>query len=103
MILYHATSIKNIKSIKKKGLLSMWEGVYLTNSKESAIRWIGFRLRCVGEEEIAIIEVDVSPNSVVEGNDHSPLMESIFGVGKSLLSPKSIPPSKIISIEQIKI
>jgi len=42
MKLYHATFVKNIESIKEKGLLKMWEGVYLTDSKESAIKWMGF-------------------------------------------------------------
>ena len=103
MKLYHATFVKNINSIKEKGLLKMWEGVYLTDSKESAMKWMGFRLKAMGEEEIAIVEVNISPKTLVEGMDHSPLMELIFGVGKSLVSPKSISPKKITKIETIKL
>jgi RNA:NAD 2'-phosphotransferase (TPT1/KptA family) len=36
--LFHATSARNAESIKKKGLLSKWEGVYLTDTAESAAR-----------------------------------------------------------------
>lgn len=103
MKLYHATFVKNIDSIKSKGLLQMWEGVYLTDSKESAIRWMGFRLKAMGETQIAIVEVNISKRGLQEGMDHSPLMELIFGVGKSLLSPKSIPPTKITKIETISL
>ena len=103
MKLYHATFVKNIASIKEKGLLKMWEGVYLTDSKESAIRWMGFRLKAMGEDEVAIIEVNIHLKNLCEGMDHSPLMELIFGVGKSLVSPKAIPASKIKNIEIVKI
>jgi hypothetical protein len=103
MKLYHATLVKNIASIKEKGLLKMWEGVYLTDSKESAIRWMGFRLKAMGEDEVAIIEVNIPLKNLDEGMDHSPLMELIFGVGKSLVSPESIPASKIKNIEIVKI
>jgi hypothetical protein len=103
MKVYHATSTKNVASIKEKGLLAVWEGVYLTDSKESALRWIGFRLKAMGESEVAIVEAEVNPRSLIEGTDHSPLMEMIFGVGKSLLSPKAIPANKIKSIEIIPV
>ena len=93
--LYHATRVGNVQSIKEKGLIAYWEGVYLTDSIESAIRWMGFRLRAIGENELAIIEVEVSDKHLVEGNDHSPFMEQFFGVGKSILSLKSIPRSSI--------
>ena len=79
----------------------MWEGVYLTDSEESAIKWMGFRLRAMGETQMAIVEVDVPKRGLQEGMDHSPMMELIFGVGKSLLSPKSISPSKITKIKII--
>lgn len=103
MKLYHATFVRNIDSIRAKGLLQMWEGVYLTDSKESAIRWMGFRLKAMGETQIAIVEVNISKRGLQEGIDHSPLMELIFGVGKSLVSPKSIPPTKITKIETISL
>ena len=96
--LFHATSARNAESIKKNGLLSKWEGVYLTDSAESAARWIGFRLAAMGEPQMIVVEVEVEEKGLVEGCDHSPLMVQIFGVGKSLVSPKTIPPSKIKEI-----
>jgi hypothetical protein len=98
MRLYHATSANNIESIQKKGLVSRFEGVYLTDSIESAQRWIGFRLRAKGETLLAVVEVEVDENKIVEGTDHSPMMVTIFGVGKSFLSPKNIPAKKIVEI-----
>jgi hypothetical protein len=97
--LFHATSAKHAESIREKGLLSMWEGVYLTDSAESATRWMGFRLAAMGEPQMIVVEVEVEEKTLVEGCDHSPIMVQIFGVGKSLVSPKSIPPSKIKGIE----
>lgn len=93
--LFHATSAKNAESIKKFGLLSKWEGVYLTDSAESATRWMGFRLAAMGEELMIVVEVEVEEKTLVEGDDHSPLIVQLFGVGKSLLSPKTIGPKKI--------
>jgi hypothetical protein len=102
MRLYHATSAKNIESIQKKGLVSQFEGVYLTDSIESAQRWIGFRLRAQGETLLAVVEVEVDETKLEEGTDHSPLMVQLFGVGKSFLSPKNIPAKKIIEIHLFK-
>jgi hypothetical protein len=96
--LFHATSAKNAESIQEKGLLAKWEGVYLTDSAESAARWIGFRLAAMGEPLMIVVEVEVDSKNLVEGCDHSPVMVQLFGVGKSLVSPKSIPPSKIKEI-----
>jgi RNA:NAD 2'-phosphotransferase (TPT1/KptA family) len=55
MRVYHATAVSNVESIREKGLLKVWEGVYLTDSEESAQRWIGFRLKAMGHDKIAII------------------------------------------------
>ena len=96
--LFHATSAKNAESIREKGLLSRWEGVYLTDSAESAARWIGFRLAAVGEPLMIVVEVEVDEETLVEGTDHSPVMVQLFGVGKSLVSPESIPPDQIKEI-----
>ena len=97
--LFHATSARNAESIMEKGLLPIWEGVYLTDTAESAARWIGLRLAAMGEPQMIVVEVEVEKKGLVEGCDHSPLMVQIFGVGKSLVSPKTIPPSKIKGIE----
>jgi hypothetical protein len=103
MRVYHATAVSNVESIREKGLLKVWEGVYLTDSEESAQRWIGFRLKAMGHDKMAIIEAEVNPSILIEGTDHSPIMELIFGVGKSLLSPKAIPASKIKNIKIVSI
>ncbi len=103
MRLFHGTSIRNVDSIKSTGLTSKFEGVYLTDSLESAIRWIGFRLRITGEEEMAVVEVDVDETKLEEGTDHSPLMVMMFGVGRSLLSVKPIPKSRVKKVHYFKI
>jgi len=96
--LFHATSAKHEQSIREKGLISRWEGVYLTDSADSAARWIGFRLAAMGEARMIVVEVEVSEKNLVEGEDHSPLMEKLFGVGKSLLHRRPIPASAIKEI-----
>jgi RNA:NAD 2'-phosphotransferase (TPT1/KptA family) len=93
--LFHATAVENVDSILEQGLLSKWEGVYLTDSAESATRWMGFRFAAMGINKFAVIEVEVSRRGLVEGIDHSPIMHTLFGAGKSILSTKSIPPSAI--------
>ena len=99
MIAYHATSIENVPSIQKNGLVSKWEGVYLTDSAESALRWIGFRLKAMGQNTVAVVEVEVDEKKLKEGTDHSPIMVQLFGVGRSLLSPKDIPAKNIREIQ----
>lgn len=89
--LYHATDAANLGSILEKGLIAKWEGVYLTDSVDSAARWIGFRLSAMGNQNMIVVEVEISPKGLQEGCDHSSMMETLFGVGKSILSPKSIP------------
>lgn len=95
---FHGTSVGNVISIMEKGLLAKYDGVYLTDSEDSALRWTGFRLRAMGESKIAVIEVEVDEKDLEEGVDHSPMMVQMFGVGKSLVSLESIPPEKIINV-----
>ena len=101
--LVHATSAKNEESIVQNGLLKKWEGVYLTDSAESAARWIGFRLAAQGEDAMIVVEVEVNNRGLIEGTDHSPIMVKLFGVGKSLVSPKSIPAKAIKEIHYYKL
>jgi len=96
--LYHATDAANLGSILSQGLLSKWEGVYLTDSAESAARWIGFRLASMGKAKMIVVEVEISPKGLIPGTDHSPIMETMFGVGKSILSTKAIPASAIRNV-----
>jgi len=98
--LYHGTSIKNVDSIKEKGLLkSIYEGgVYLTDSAESAARWTGFKLAAQGEDTLAVIEVMVPEDKLIPGVDHSPMMQTLFGVGESLVHEGDIPAENVIDI-----
>lgn len=103
MRLFHATRTSNIPSIQEKGLLPMFGEVYLTDSIESAHRWMGFRFAAMGEKTFSVVEVEVDEKSLIEGTDHSPLMVALFGVGKSLVSEKRIPKSRIRKIHHFKI
>jgi hypothetical protein len=101
--LFHGTDYANLGSILKDGLISRFEGVYLTDSKESAARWIGFRLRADNKPKMAIIEVEVPEDGLEEGVDHSPIMETLFGVGKSILSPTNIPRTAIKNVYECEL
>ncbi len=103
MKLFHATSTKNIDSIMAEGLKTRWEGIYFTDSAESACRWIGFRLAAVGEDTVAVVEVDIPKGWVIEGSDHSPLMQQIFGCGESFLcTKKRVPQTRIKEVHYFK-
>ena len=81
----------------------MFGEIYLTDSIESAHRWMGFRFAAVGEKTFSVVEVEVDEKDLYEGTDHSPLMVSLFGVGKSLVTTKRIPKSRIKKIHHFKI
>ena len=98
MKLYHATRTANVPGIQEEGIKPIWDFVYLTDSLDSALRWMGFRFSAMGDETMAIIEVDVDENELGEGVDHSPMMVKLFGVGKSLVSEKTITPDQIQEI-----
>ena len=95
---FHATAIKNIDSIKKEGLKPIWDYVYLTDSLESATRWMGFRFKAQGESTFAVIEIEFDPKKLKPGMDHSPIMQQLFGCGESLTYDKTIPSKNIIEI-----
>jgi hypothetical protein len=100
--LFHATALENVPSIQREGILPKFGEVYLTDSIDSACKWIAFRL--VGRSQImAVIEVEVDETKLIEGTDHSPLMVQLFGVGKSLVSDKKIAKSRIKKIHYFKI
>ena len=100
---FHATRISNVNSIKKEGLKPIWDYVYLTDSIESAFNWMGFRLKAMGESNIAIVEVEADPKNLEKGFDHSPLMQTIFGAGESFISEVTIPKSRIKKIHYFKL
>jgi hypothetical protein len=86
-ILYHATAMTNLGSILDKGLLKGYDGgVYLTESVDSAFKWMGFRI--AGRDDLVVIKVE-------PGCDHSPIMQQIFGCGESYFYPFDIPSSKL--------
>ena len=101
--LYHGTDADNVESIKEKGLLHRWEGGYLTESEDSALKWMGFRIGAMGKDKIAVVEVEVDEDNLTEGMDHSPLMQSLFGCGNSVVHEGDISPNKIKNINIFKI
>lgn len=98
--LYHGTSVKNVESILKDGLKkSIFEqAVYLTESAESAARWTGFKLSAMGEDTLAVIEVIVDEDKLSPGMDHSPMMQSMFGAGESILHEGDITTESILNV-----
>lgn len=96
MKLYHGTNYKNLKSILAKGLKKSIEGgVYLTDSKESAVAWTAIRVLANGDNAILVCEVDIDDEKLELGCDHSPMMQEIFGCGESYLYKDNIPTDKI--------
>jgi hypothetical protein len=100
---FHATRVQNVPAIKREGLRPIWDYVYLTDSLESAVNWMGFRFRAQGEPLMAVIEVELDPKTLSEGMDHSPLMQTIFGAGASLISENKISKSKIKEIHYFQL
>lgn len=95
---FHATRVDYVDSIQQEGLKPIWDYVYLTDSLESAVRWMGFRLKAIGDTHLAVVEVEVDAKNLEQGTDHSPLMNLIFGVGMSYISHKPIAKSRIKKI-----
>lgn len=98
---FHATDVKNIPSIRRSGLERIFEGVYLSDSLEGAAKWKA--LVMPDGATLAVVEVEVDGRTLREGTDHHPMMQKIFGAGKSLLSLKSIPVEKIIATHLVRI
>ena len=96
MKLYHGTNYKNLSSILAKGLKKSIEGgVYLTDSKKSAVAWTAIRVVASGGDTILVCEVDVDEEKLELGCDHSPMMQEIFGCGESYLYRDDISTDKI--------
>lgn len=67
--MYHATKFSNLQSIMEKGLVPGVDRiVYLAESAEKAIRFIGIR---VFNEPVLVIEVEVDEGELQETFDHS--------------------------------
>ena len=80
---FHATKISNIFSIRKQGLKPIWDYIYLTDTLDSACKWMGPAFSALGEAGFAVVEVEMESDKLKNGIDHSPIMEKLFGVGKS--------------------
>ena len=109
-LFYHGTSLDNLNKIIESGKLkSMFEGIYFTDSVESAVRWqipkiIGKGSPDVPETKFAVIVVELDENDVEPGMDHSPMMNKLFGVGESYLYIKGdIPAIKFNEILEVQI
>lgn len=103
MILYHGTDFDNLGSILDKGLKVHWEGIYLTDDKDSAFKWVAFKLNAIGKKNVLVVEVDVDENLCQPGMDHSPLMQQIFGCGNSILYPEDISSEMILNYYKYEI
>jgi len=98
---FHATAAQNVAPILQFGILRKFEGVYLSDSLEGAANWKALVMK--DGDRLAIIEVEIDGRKLRNGNDHHPMMQAVFGAGKSLLSLKSIPPSKIVAHHIVRI
>lgn len=101
MRVFHATALENLKSIKRKGLIRKFDGVYLSDSIEGAARWKALVMH--PGQIIVVVEVEIDGRTLRPGSDHSPVMQSVFGAGRSLVSSKSIPPEKIVATHLLRI
>lgn len=99
---FHATRLEYVSEIKQEGLKPIWDYIYLTDSLQSAINWMGFRFQIMGDSGVAVIEVEADPRTLGEGQDHHPIMQHIFGAGNSYISEKRIPKSRIKKIHYFK-
>jgi len=94
--LYHGTEVKNLVSIQKSGIKPNFGEVYLTDSKESAVKWLALRSR--EKNEVAVITVAVDETKLEPGMDHSQFMLNLTG-GESFVYPEMILPEAIIETE----
>lgn len=94
--LYHGTDYRNLGSILGEGLrASMEGGVYLTDSADSAMRWTAVKIQAMGGSKVLVVEVKVEESKLIEGMDHSPMMQELFGCGTSKIYTDAIPPEMI--------
>lgn len=99
VIKYHGTSSANAEKIAVEGLKNIWgDGIYLTDSEDSALKWVSMRHDGI----IAVIQVEVEESKLEEGLDHSPLMQELFGCGNSIVHMDDILPIHILDIAYFK-
>lgn len=100
---FHATRTQNVDSILAEGILAKYGEVYVTDSIDSALRWMGFRFQAMGDPTMAIIEIEMDEKKLVDGTDHSPLMQKVFGCGRSLVSTSPILVERIVTVHYYSI
>lgn len=81
-----------------EGIKQHWEGVYLTDSAESAAKWVGLKLHALGEDSVVVFEVEVEAHKLSDGTDHSPIIHELMGVGESILHEGNISNKKIKNV-----
>lgn len=80
---YHATDIKNTRSILEDGIKPGYDGVvYLCETPEDCLKFMLVR----GYHEAAVFEVDLDESEVAESFDHS---QTFFGC-RAYMYPRTI-------------
>lgn len=88
---YHATNFDNLNSIYEKGILKGYDGVvYLTETREDALKFVMFRQY----KNILVLEVELDEDEVFETFDHS----YTFFQCKAFATENDIPMSKVTSM-----
>jgi hypothetical protein len=100
MLMFHATSPKNVESILKDGIKKHFGEIYLSDSVEGAARWKVVDV--LSGAEIAVITVSVLKRDLRPGVDHSQMMHMIFGAGESFVTTKDISPFKIKKVDYVR-
>lgn len=67
MLLYHATELSNLPSIKEEGLKTNLEGVFFAEHADLAATFLFLR----GVNNIVVLAVEFGENDVEESFDHS--------------------------------
>lgn len=67
MLLYHATELSNLPSIKEEGLITNLEGVFFAEHADLAAMFLSLR----GIRNIVVLAVELDESDVQESFDHS--------------------------------
>lgn len=90
---YHATDLKNLESIKEKGLLkNAWGVIFLCERPEDCLKFMGVHLTV----NVAVLQVTLDESEVTESFDHN---EKFFKC-KAYTADRDIHNKDIISIQE---